>query len=155
MPGGNSKDTVPAIIHPLALTLTPHTEEKGELNSILLSSTYEPRRNHTIGSHPRDRIYNANKRRYYGTKTYRKDTISGDWEINRNDLETKVRIHQMKLVELASITGDTRNNRVLKYQRQLALMKEFRMLAVHKVVTNKGHKTPGIDKMIIEKDEQK
>ena len=146
---------MPAIIHPLALTRTSYDERKGGPNSILLSSTYEPRRNRTIGGHTRDRIYGANKRRDYGSLTYRKDTLSGDWEINRNDLETKVRIHQMKLVELARITGDTRNNRVLKYQRQLALMKEFRMLAVHKVTTNKGHKTPGIDKMLIEKDEQK
>lgn len=81
--------------------------------------------------------------------------MSGDWEINRKVLEAKVRKHQMKLVELASITGDTRNNRVLKYQRQLALMKEFRMLAVQQVLTNKGHKTPGIDNTIIEGDEQK
>jgi hypothetical protein len=61
----------------------------------------------------------------------------------------------MKLVELASITGDTRDNRVLKYQRQLASMKDFRILAVQKVLTNKGHKTPGIDNMLIEGDEEK
>lgn len=61
----------------------------------------------------------------------------------------------MKLVELASETRDTRNSRVLKYQRQLATMIEFRMLAVHKVTTNKGHKTPGIDQMLVETDEEK
>ena len=91
--------------------------------------------------------------RYYST--YRKNLTSGQWATNLGGLESKVREYQMKLVELASKTGDTRNNRVLKHQRQLALTKEFRMLAVHKVLTNKGHKTPGIDNMVIEGDEQK
>ena len=61
----------------------------------------------------------------------------------------------MKLVELASETGDTRDNRVLKYQRQLVTMLEFRILAVHRVTTNKGHKTPGLDNILIESDEEK
>ena len=107
---------------------------------------------HGAGGPP---YHSAYRKRDYSTSTYRKDIISRKWDVNRGALETKVREHQMKLVELASITGDTRDNRVLKYQRQLALTKDFRMLAVQKVLTNKGHETPGIDNMLIEGDEEK
>lgn len=105
--------------------------------------------------YPRDREHSIYTRREYSTSTYRKDITSRNWDVNKSELETKVREHQMKLVELASSKGDIRNNRVLKYQRQLALMKDFRILAVQKVTTNKGHKTPGVDHMLIENDEAK
>jgi RNA-directed DNA polymerase len=55
----------------------------------------------------------------------------------------------MRLVELVNQTGDTRNKRVLKLQRTLALRKDFRMLAVHKVLSNKGSQTSGVDNALI------
>lgn len=61
----------------------------------------------------------------------------------------------MKLVELANETGDTRSKQVLKHQRRLVTKLEFRMLAVHRVTSNKGHKTPGIDNKLLETDEDK
>lgn len=91
--------------------------------------------------------------RYYST--YRKNLTSGQWATNLGGLESKVREYQMKLVELANETGDTRSIEVLKYQRQLIIKLEFRILAVHKATTNKGHKTPGIDQKVIETDEEK
>ncbi len=61
----------------------------------------------------------------------------------------------MKLVELATKTDNTSNVEVLKLQRTLALKKDFRILAVHKVLTNKGGSTPGINNVLIEKPEDK
>ena len=55
----------------------------------------------------------------------------------------------MKLVELAQKNGDTNSPEVLKLQRTLALSLSFRKLAVHKVVTNAGGKTPGVDKKLL------
>lgn len=121
----------------------------------MLLATYETMRNRTIRGHTRDRKKKVCERREYSFTAYRKDISSRKWDVNKNILETKVRTHQMKLVELASETGSTSDTRVLKFQRQLALKKEFRMLAVQKVLTNKGHKTPGVDKMLIERDEEK
>ena len=61
----------------------------------------------------------------------------------------------MELVELANKRGDTKDSRVLKRQKQLVLMMEFRMLAVQRVITNKGGKTAGVDKEIIQTDQEK
>lgn len=61
----------------------------------------------------------------------------------------------MRLVELATTTGNIKDGKVLKRQRLLALSIEFRKLAVQKVLTNKGSKTSGVDKIQITEDEQK
>lgn len=61
----------------------------------------------------------------------------------------------MKLVELATNIGNTRDGKVLKLQRSLALNIEFRRSAIQKVLTNKGSKTSGVDQILITGDEQK
>lgn len=60
----------------------------------------------------------------------------------------------MKLVELAEEFGIS-NEKVLKFQRIIALKKDFRMLAVQKVLTNKGKGTRGTDNILIENDKDK
>ena len=47
------------------------------------------------------------------------------------------------------------DEKVLKFQRTLALNKDFRMLAVKKVLTNKGSKTKGTDNILIDSDRDK
>ena len=61
----------------------------------------------------------------------------------------------MKLVVLATKVGDTKDRKVLKLQRLLALNMNFRRAAIQKVLTNKGSKTSGIDHVLITDDEQK
>ena len=61
----------------------------------------------------------------------------------------------MRLVELADKTGNISSIEVLKLQRTLALKKDFRVLAVHKVLTNKGSQTTGVDNVLIEKPQDK
>ena len=61
----------------------------------------------------------------------------------------------MRMVELATKTGDTKDREVLKLQRLLALKENFRIAAVQKVLSNKGSKTSGIDRVLITEDEQK
>ena len=61
----------------------------------------------------------------------------------------------MKLVEIATTIGDTKDRKVLKLQRLLALNMDFRRMAVQKVLTNEGSKTSGIDHVLITEDEQK
>lgn len=70
-------------------------------------------------------------------------------------MEDKVHKDQMTLVELATRLGNTRNEYVLKLQRRLVLSKDFRMLAVRKVLANKGSKTAGTDKITIKTDKEK
>lgn len=60
----------------------------------------------------------------------------------------------MKLVELAKESGIS-NEKVLKFQRTMALKMDFRMLAVQKVLTNKGKGTRGTDNILIESDKDK
>lgn len=62
---------------------------------------------------------------------------------------------QLKLVELATQSGNTSSEEVSKLQRRLVLSKNFRMLAVQRVVTNAGGKTAGIDKILLKTDEAK
>jgi len=70
-------------------------------------------------------------------------------------VEDKVHKDQMTLVELATQLGNTRSEEVLKLQRRLVLSKHFRMLAVRKVLANKGSKTAGTDKITIKTDKEK
>lgn len=44
---------------------------------------------------------------------------------------------------------------VLKLQRRLVLSLDFRLLAVQRVVSNAGGKTPGVDKKLITSDREK
>lgn len=118
---------------------------KSGQNSILLSMTYQRYGLYTEVCYTRGR--------YYSTR--RKDITLAKWTANWRNIEAKVYKDQVELVELANKTGSTKNGDVLKLQRRLALKLEFRMLAVHKVLTNKGGKTSGVDEVIIEKDSQK
>ncbi len=118
---------------------------KGEQNSILLFGTYPSMKLLNLRYYARDR-YN---------RIYRKSISTLEWKSNWKSLEQKVRKEQMKLVELATKTDNTSNVEVLKLQRTLALKKDFRILAVHKVLTNKGGSTPGINNVLIEKPEDK
>ena len=61
----------------------------------------------------------------------------------------------MKLCVLAENSHITVRNKVLSYQRKLALSLNFRLLAVRIVTTNKGKKTPGVDGKLINSDEEK
>ena len=61
----------------------------------------------------------------------------------------------MRLVELAIKVGDTRDRRVLKLQRLIALNRNTRRAAVQKVLTNKGGKTSGVDHVLVTEDKQK
>lgn len=70
-------------------------------------------------------------------------------------MEGKVHKEQMALVELAMRLGNTKSEEVLKLQRRLVLSKNFRMLAVHKVLSNKGSATAGTDKIILKTDKEK
>lgn len=70
-------------------------------------------------------------------------------------MEDKVHRGQMTLVELATQLGNTKSEEVLKLQRRLVLSKHFRMLAVRKVLSNKGSKTAGSDKITIKTDKEK
>ena len=60
----------------------------------------------------------------------------------------------MELADLASKTN-IYDSKVLSLQRKLALTLDFRRLAVHKVCTNEGSKTPGIDGIILTEEEEK
>jgi len=60
----------------------------------------------------------------------------------------------MKLVELAEEFGIS-NEKVLKFQRTMALKMDFRMLAVQKVLTNKGKGNRGTENIFIESDKDK
>nr|ATI20467.1 group II intron reverse transcriptase/maturase [Juglanconis juglandina] len=116
---------------------------KSGLNSTLLSMTYNQWDWNTGGRYARDRYYS----------TYRKDVSQTKWETNWRTIELKVRKEQLKIVELATDIGNTRDGRVLKLQRSLALNIEFRRLAVQKVLSNKGSKTSGVDQILITNDE--
>ena len=67
----------------------------------------------------------------------------------------KVRKDQMKLVELANKIGNINNAEVMSLQRLLVLKKNFRMLAVQHVTTNKGGSTAGIDNFVLTEDADK
>lgn len=95
--------------------------------------------------YPRDRYYS----------TYRKDTSNQPWKRSLKEVEGKVYKEQMALVELARRLGNTKSEKILKLQRRLVLSKNFRMLAVHKVLSNKGSKTAGTDKIIFKTDKDK
>ena len=58
---------------------------------------------------------------------------------------------QMKIALLAQGSGVSRETH--KLTERLARTYEFRLLAIHNVVTNKGGKTPGVDKEILTNDE--
>nr|ATI20212.1 group II intron reverse transcriptase/maturase [Juglanconis oblonga]ATI20374.1 group II intron reverse transcriptase/maturase [Juglanconis oblonga] len=118
---------------------------KSGQNSTLLSMTYNQCDLSTGKRYARDRYYS----------TYRKDVSQTKWETNWKTIELKVRKEQLKIVELATEIGDTRDGRVLKLQRSLTLKLEFRRLAVQKVLSNKGSKTSGVDQILITNDEQK
>lgn len=138
--GGNASDTVGNFFPKTLRTLG-----SSGLNSTLLSMTYSSYKLSTGGCYARDRYYS----------TYRKDMPQVKWESNRRNTELKVRNEQMKLVELATKVGNTKDGAVLKLQRQMALNLEFRRLAVQKVLTNKGGKTSGVDRILISDDGQK
>jgi RNA-directed DNA polymerase len=122
----------------------PQTLKSGQ-NSILLSRTYISLILRTGVCYTRDRYY----------CTYRKDISPKEWNANWRTIEMKVRKDQMKLVELVNKNGDIRNAEVMKLQRQLILKKHFRMFAVQRVLTNKGSKTSGVDKIILTEDKDK
>ena len=61
----------------------------------------------------------------------------------------------MKLVELATKIGNTKDGRVLKLQRLLSLNMNFRRAAIQKVLSHKGGKTCGTDHVLITEDMQK
>jgi hypothetical protein len=61
----------------------------------------------------------------------------------------------MALVELAMRLGNTSSEEVLKLQRKLVLSKNFRMLAVHNVLSNQESKTAGTDKIVLKTDKDK
>ena len=61
----------------------------------------------------------------------------------------------MKLVELALKANSTKDTKVLRLQRTLALKKDFGVLAVQKVLTNRGSKTKGVDNLLIQSDTEK
>jgi RNA-directed DNA polymerase len=65
-------------------------------------------------------------------------------------LEERVFNKQMKLALLAQESG---MREVFKLQEKLARTYDFRYLAVLKAFSNKGGKTPGIDNMILETDQ--
>jgi len=60
-----------------------------------------------------------------------------------------VREEQKKLVELAQKNGGINSPIVFKQQRRLVLSLNFRLLAVQKVISNAGGKTPGLDHSLI------
>lgn len=126
-------------------SLTQPRTLKSEQNSTLLSVTHSHMNLCTRKCHTRDRYYS----------TYRKNTIPKEWKAEWKTIELKVRKAQMKLVELATKTGNTKNKDVMKLQRNLVLNKDFRMLAVHEVSTNKGSKTWGIDRALLKSDADK
>jgi RNA-directed DNA polymerase len=130
--------------HSEVLTTKPQTLKSGQ-NSILLSRTYLLLNLRAEPCYARDRYY----------CTYRKDIISKEWTANWRIIEMKVRKDQMKLVELANKTGNTKNADVMKLQKLLVLNKHFRMLAVQRVLTNKGSRTAGVDKIILTEDREK
>lgn len=61
----------------------------------------------------------------------------------------------MKLAELASKSDSTSRLKALKLQKTLALKKDFRMVAVQRVLSNKGGNTMGIDNILIKSDHEK
>jgi hypothetical protein len=61
----------------------------------------------------------------------------------------------MKLCVLAENSQGTGYNKVLSYQRKLALSLNFRLLAVRRVTTSEGYKTPGVDGKLINSNEDK
>ena len=61
----------------------------------------------------------------------------------------------MKLAELASNSDSNSKLKALKLQKTLALKIDFRILAVHRVLTNKGGNTMGTDKVLIKSDADK
>jgi RNA-directed DNA polymerase len=61
----------------------------------------------------------------------------------------------MKLCVLAENSHITVSNKVLSYQRKLALSLNFRLLAVRIVTTNEGKNTPGVDGKLINSNEDK
>jgi retron-type reverse transcriptase len=61
----------------------------------------------------------------------------------------------MKLCVLAENSHGTVSEKVLSYQRKLALSLNFRLLAVRITTTNKGKNTPGVDGKLINSNEDK
>jgi RNA-directed DNA polymerase len=55
---------------------------------------------------------------------------------------------QVKLVKLAGTLG-SKHSSVMSLQLKLVKSLPFRLLAVHKVITNSGGKTPGIDNILL------
>lgn len=118
---------------------------KGEQNSTVLSTTYTHCDSNTGRHYTRGRRFS----------TYRKDVDRAEWDSDWRSIERKVRKEQMRLVELAIKVGDTRDRRVLKLQRLIALNRNTRRAAVQKVLTNKGGKTSGVDHVLVTEDKQK
>lgn len=61
----------------------------------------------------------------------------------------------MRLVELANESENIMDKDVLKLQRNLMLKKYFRLMAVQRVITNKGGETKGVDGYLIKTDKEK
>jgi lipopolysaccharide biosynthesis glycosyltransferase len=96
---------------------------------------------------------NYTRGRYYST--YRKDLNALKWNTKWKTIERKVLEDQKKLVKLASSSETNDYGKVYKQQRSLALKLEFRLLAVHQTLTNKGGRTPGIDNFVPTSDIEK
>jgi len=60
---------------------------------------------------------------------------------------------QTKIALLAQ--EGSKKKEVYKLQEQLARSYDFRLLAIHETISNKGGKTPGVDNIILESEEDK
>ena len=98
--------------------------------------------------------------RNYSQKNYREATPSNAektiiWnKQNWMKISENVREKQIKLSEIAT-KFNIYDKRITKLQEGLALSLEFRLLAVHNVIKNKGSKTPGLDGIILNDDQSK
>lgn len=124
--------------------IKPQTCNHGQ-NLGLLLLTNKPYLSNTRLNYARGRYYS----------TYRKDLNTLKWNTNWKTIERKVLEDQKKLVKLASSSETNDYGKVYKQQRSLALKLEFRLLAVHQTLTNKGGRTPGIDNFVPTSDIEK
>jgi RNA-directed DNA polymerase len=77
------------------------------------------------------------------------------WNSNKwSKLESYVYKQQVKLTKLAGMLGSGHLS-IKKLQIQLAKSLSFRLVAVHRVSTNSGAKTPGLDKILLNSDSDK
>lgn len=116
------------------------------LNSVLLKSTYNNLTVRNLSYYTREKI-----------NPFRKDKIKNEllWPEKWQIIEKKVRNRQMKLCMLAEKYNKTNKNKIVNYQRKLALDLDFRLLAVRTVTSNKGKNTPGTDGKLIKNKEEK